>query len=57
MSRLVFGWLTTLVAAMPLGLGYAIADLLTDAHLRLFPMRRHAALANLPAAMPRASRR
>jgi phosphatidylinositol dimannoside acyltransferase len=57
MSRLVFGWLTTLVAAMPLGLGYALADLLTDAHLRLFPARRHAALANLAAAMPRASRR
>lgn len=57
MSRLVFGWLTTLVAAMPLALGYTIADLLTEAHVRLFPGRRHAALANLATAMPRASRR
>lgn len=57
MSRLVFGWLTAVVASMPLGLGYAIADMLTEVHLRLFPSRRHAALANLVAAMPRASRR
>ncbi len=57
MSRLVFGWLTALVAGMPLGFGYALADLLTEAHFRCFPARRHAALTNLAAAMPRASRR
>ena len=57
MSRLVYGWLTALVAGMPLGFGYALADLLTEAHFRLFPSRRHAALANLAAAMPRATRR
>ena len=57
MSRLVFGWLTGLVAGLPLWLGYGLASLLTEFHFRLFPDRRHAALANLAAAMPRASRR
>src|SRR5881394_4073942 len=57
MSRLVFGWLTSLIAGMPLALGYALADLLGEAHFRLFPSRRHAALANLAIAMPRATRR
>jgi KDO2-lipid IV(A) lauroyltransferase len=57
MSRLVFGWLTALIAGMPLGLGYLLADLLTEAHFRLFPARRHAALANLAVALPRATRR
>ena len=57
MSRLVYGWLTALVAGMPLRLGYALADLLTEIHFRCFPARRHAALANLTAALPRASRR
>ena len=57
MSRLVYGWLTALVASMPLWLGYALADLFTEVHFRFFPARRHAALANLTAAMPRASRR
>ena len=57
MSRIVYGWLTTLMASMPLGLGYALANFLTEIHFRLFPSRRHAALANLAAAMPRATRR
>jgi KDO2-lipid IV(A) lauroyltransferase len=57
MSRLIYGWLTALVAGMPLRLGYALADLLTEAHFRLHPARRHAALVNLTAAMPRATRR
>jgi len=57
MSRLVFGWLTSLVAGMPLRLGYFLAYLLAEAHFRFFPSRRHAALANLAVAMPRSSRR
>jgi lauroyl/myristoyl acyltransferase len=57
MSRLVFGWLTSLVAGMPLGLGYFLADALTEVHFRLFPARRHAALANLAVILPRADRR
>ncbi len=57
MSRLIYGWITALVASMPLGLGYAIADALTEIHFRFFPYRRHAALANLAVAMPRATRR
>jgi lauroyl/myristoyl acyltransferase len=57
MSRLVFGWLTSLIAGMPLGLGYFLADAFTEAHFRLFPARRHAALANLAVMMPRADRR
>jgi lauroyl/myristoyl acyltransferase len=57
MSRLIYGWITGLVASMPLWLGYGIADLLTGIHFRCFPARRHAALANLAAAMPRATRR
>jgi KDO2-lipid IV(A) lauroyltransferase len=57
MSRLVFGWLTALIAGMPLSLGYLLARMLTDAHLGLFPSRRHAVLANLACAMPRSTRR
>jgi len=57
MARLVYGWLTGLVAGMPLWIGYRLAGLLTDLHLRLFPARRHAALANLAVIMPAASRR
>src|SRR2546427_888983 len=57
MSRLVFGWLTALMARLPLSLGYFIASLLTEAHFRLFPGRRHNALANLAVALPRATRR
>ncbi len=56
MSRLVFGWLTAIIAGMPAWLGYSLADLLADAHFRFFPERRHAALANLAVIMPRASR-
>jgi len=57
MSRLVFGLLTSLIAGMPLRLGYVLARMLTEAHFRLFPSRRHAALANLACAMPRSTRR
>jgi len=57
MSRLVYGWLTGLVASLPLRLGYFLARVLTEAHFRLFPSRRHAALANLAVAMPGAGRR
>jgi KDO2-lipid IV(A) lauroyltransferase len=56
MSRIVFGWLTALVSALPLRLGYAIAAALTEVHFRLFPSRRHALLANLAVAMPRSTR-
>jgi KDO2-lipid IV(A) lauroyltransferase len=52
MSRLVFGWLTGLVAGLPLGFGYALAALFTEFHFRCFPARRHAALANLAIALP-----
>jgi KDO2-lipid IV(A) lauroyltransferase len=57
MSRLVFGLLTSLIAGMPLRLGYVLARMLTEAHFRLFPSRRHAALANLACVMPRSTRR
>jgi KDO2-lipid IV(A) lauroyltransferase len=57
MSRLVFGWLTALIACLPLAVGYLLADALTEIHLRLFPSRRHAALANLAVMLPRSSRR
>jgi len=56
MSRLIFGWLTGLIASLPLGLGYFLADLMTELHFRLFPARRHAALANLAVILPRADR-
>src|SRR5262245_18359790 len=57
MSRLVFGWLTALMAGLPLRLGYALARFFGEAHFRAFPSRRHAALANLAAALPKATRR
>ena len=57
MPRLVYGWLTALVSSVPLWLGYLIADMLTEAHYRLFPARRHAALVNLAVILPRATRR
>jgi lauroyl/myristoyl acyltransferase len=53
----LYGWLTGLVAGMPLALGYALGRLLTDLHLRLFPSRRHAALANLATMHPGSTRR
>jgi KDO2-lipid IV(A) lauroyltransferase len=56
MSRLVFGWLTSLMAGLPIRVGYFLADSLTELHLRLFPSRRHAALANLAVILPRADR-
>ncbi len=57
MSRLVFGWLTGFVAGLPLGVGYALASAFTELHFRLFPARRHAALANLAVALPGTSLR
>lgn len=57
MSRLVYGWLTGLVASFPLRFGYFLAGLLKEVHFRLFPSRRHAALANLAIMMPDAGRR
>jgi len=57
MSRLVFGWLTGFVAGLPLWLGYALAAGLTELHFRLFPQRRHAALANLAFMFPKLTRR
>jgi lauroyl/myristoyl acyltransferase len=57
MSRLIYGWLTGLTASLPLWLGYKLADTFADAHYRFFPSRRHAALANLAAILPRSSRR
>ncbi len=57
MSRLVYGWLTSLMASLPLPLGYALAGALSELHFRLFPARRRAALANLASVLPTASRR
>ena len=57
MSRRLYGWLTAVMASVPLSLGYLLADALTEVHYRLFPARRHAALANLAVILPRASRR
>jgi KDO2-lipid IV(A) lauroyltransferase len=57
MSRLVFGWLTALIAGMPMRLGYLFADLFTGIHWHFFPGRRHATLANLAVIRPTASRR
>jgi KDO2-lipid IV(A) lauroyltransferase len=57
MARLVYGWITGLVACLPLPLGYWLAGCLTELHFRLFPSRRHAVLANLAVMLPGASRR
>ncbi len=57
MSRFIYGWLTGLIAGMPLSWGYALARLFTRPHFGLFPSRRHAALANLAVALPHAGRR
>jgi len=57
MSRLLYDWLTSLTASLPLWVGYTVADFLAELHYRLFPSRRHAALANLAVMLPRSSRR
>ena len=57
MSRLIYGWWTGLVASLPLWLGYWLAEVFAEAHYRLFPSRRHGALANLASILPGASRR
>lgn len=57
MSRLVYGWLTGLIASVPSWLGYSLASGLAELHFQLFPSRRHAALANLAIILPRATRR
>ena len=56
MSRLIYGWLTAVMASFPLWLGHAIAGALGDAHYRMFPSRRHGAIANLATILPGASR-
>jgi len=56
LARLLYGWLTAIIAGIPLPIGYALADLFTEAHYRFFPARRHAALANLAVILPGASR-
>jgi KDO2-lipid IV(A) lauroyltransferase len=57
MSRIVYGWLTAVMASLPHPIGYALADFATELHFRLFPSRRHAALANLAVVLPSAGRR
>jgi len=57
MSRLVYGWLTALVAAFPPALGYWLARVFAEVHFLAFPARRHAALANLATILPGSSRR
>lgn len=57
MSRLVFAWLTGLIAGLPPRIAYLLASLLTGFHYHCFPARRHAALANLAVVMPRSTRR
>ena len=56
MSRLIFGWLTSMIAGLPAWLGYGLADLATGFHWLAFPARRHAVMANLATILPRASR-
>ena len=56
-SRLLFGCLSALLARVPLGAGYAIANALARVHLWFFPKRRHAALVNLATILPGSSRR
>ena len=56
MSRLVYGWLTGIVAGLPPRVGYFLADALTGMHFGMFPARRHAALANLAFVLPDATR-
>jgi lauroyl/myristoyl acyltransferase len=56
MSRLIYGWLTSLMASLPLWMGHAIAGAFGDLHFALFPSRRHGAIANLATILPEASR-
>ena len=56
MSRLIYGWMTSLIASLPAWLGYGLADLATGIHWLAFPGRRHAVMANLAVMLPRASR-
>ncbi len=57
MSRFLLACLSVLTAAVPLSLGYAMANGLARAHAWLFPGRRHAALVNLATILPGTSRR
>ncbi|MFI5372484.1 MAG: lysophospholipid acyltransferase family protein [Candidatus Eisenbacteria bacterium] len=57
MARLLYDWMTALMAGLPAPIGYALADLLTEIHYRAFPARRHAALANLAVILPGVTRR
>lgn len=56
MSRLIYGWLTALMASLPIWFGHGLAELFAEAHYRLFPSRRHGAIANLATILPGASR-
>jgi KDO2-lipid IV(A) lauroyltransferase len=56
MSRLIYDWLTAIMASLPLWLGHALAGALAEAHYGLFPRRRHGAIANLATILPGASR-
>jgi KDO2-lipid IV(A) lauroyltransferase len=56
-SRLLLAWFSSVAAAVPLRVGYALANGLARVHLWFFPARRHAALVNLATILPGSSRR
>jgi KDO2-lipid IV(A) lauroyltransferase len=56
-SRLLLACMSALTAALPLRVGYFVANGLARAHLWFFPRRRHAALVNLATILPGSSRR
>ena len=57
MSRFLLACLSALTTALPVSVGYAIANGLARVHLWFFPARRHAALVNLATILPGSSRR
>ena len=57
MSRFLLACLSALTTALPMAVGYAIANALARIHLWCFPARRHAALVNLATILPGSSRR
>lgn len=57
MSRLLLAWFSSIAAAVPIRVGYTLANGLARAHLWCFPARRHAALVNLATILPGSSRR
>jgi len=56
-SRFLLACLSALTTALPVSVGYAIANGLALIHLWFFPARRHAALVNLATILPGSSRR